>query len=70
MAQMSELLFGDADPAHCYAAHRLLSEDRTLFKQVCCQGCQQRASGCDRTDSSKVDTSRLQVSKLSNELAA
>ena len=34
VAQMSELLFGDADPAHCYAAHRLLSEDRTLFKQV------------------------------------
>ena len=31
---MAELLFGEASTAHEYAAHRLLSEDRTYFKQT------------------------------------
>ena len=31
---MAELLFGEATTAHNYAAHRLLSEDRTFFKQT------------------------------------
>jgi hypothetical protein len=32
---MAELLFGvEAGVAHTYAAHRLLSEDRTFFKQA------------------------------------
>ena len=31
---MADLLFNNAAPAACYAAHRLLSEDRTFFKQV------------------------------------
>lgn len=31
---MAELLFGKATVANSYAAHRLLNEDRTFFKQV------------------------------------
>jgi hypothetical protein len=31
---MAELLFGKATLASAYAAHRLLNEDRTFFKQV------------------------------------
>ena len=34
IAAMSDLLFGDESPAHCYAAHRLLSNNRTYFKQL------------------------------------
>ena len=34
VASMAELLFGEATTAHKYAAHRLLSEDRTYFKQT------------------------------------
>ena len=33
-AAMADLLFGDAGVASIYAAHRLLSEDRTFFKQT------------------------------------
>ena len=32
--QMAELLFSDASPAYVLAAHRLLRDDRTLFRQV------------------------------------
>ena len=32
--QMAELLFSDASPAFVLAAHRLLRDDRTLFRQV------------------------------------
>ena len=31
---MAELLFGEASATHRYAAHKLLSEDRTYFKQT------------------------------------
>ncbi|MCC0178913.1 VacB/RNase II family 3'-5' exoribonuclease [Waterburya agarophytonicola K14] len=31
--QMAELLFSDASPALCYAAHCLLSQDKTYFKR-------------------------------------
>lgn len=34
VAQMADLLFNEGTPAACYAAHRLLNEDRTYFKQV------------------------------------
>ena len=34
VVQMAELLFGETSPVSCYAAHRLLNEDRTYFKQV------------------------------------
>lgn len=34
VSSMAELLFGEASTAHKYAAHRLLSEDRTYFKQT------------------------------------
>ena len=34
MASMAELLFGEATTVHNYAAHKLLSEDRTYFKQT------------------------------------
>ena len=32
--QMAELLFSDASPALVLAAHRLLRDDRALFRQV------------------------------------
>jgi len=32
--QMAELLFSDASPAYVLSAHRLLRDDRTLFRQV------------------------------------
>ena len=32
--QMADLLFSDASPAHVLAAHRLLRDDRVLFRQV------------------------------------
>lgn len=32
--EMADLLFNDTSPGYCYASHRLLSEDRTFFKQV------------------------------------
>jgi len=31
---MAELLFSDGSPAYVLAAHRLLRDDRTLFRQV------------------------------------
>ena len=31
---MAELLFGNADASSCYASHRLLSQERTFFKQA------------------------------------
>ncbi len=34
VASMAELLFGEATATHKYAAHKLLSEDRTYFKQT------------------------------------
>ena len=34
MASMAELLFGEATRVHNYAAHKLLSQDRTFFKQT------------------------------------
>ena len=34
VAKMTELLFGEVDPATSYATHWLLNEDRTYFKQV------------------------------------
>ena len=34
VASMAELLFGEATTVHNYAAHRMLSEDRTFFKQT------------------------------------
>ena len=34
VASMAELLFGEATLAHTYATHKLLSEDRTYFKQT------------------------------------
>ena len=34
VVQMAELLFGETSPVSCYAAHRLLNEYRTYFKQV------------------------------------
>ena len=34
VASMAELLFGEATTVHNYAAHKLLSEDRTFFKQT------------------------------------
>ncbi|KAK9857222.1 hypothetical protein WJX84_010904 [Apatococcus fuscideae] len=34
IAAMSDLLFGAESPAHCYAAHRLLSDNRVFFKQL------------------------------------
>lgn len=32
-ASLAQLLFSDQSPAFCYAAHRLLSEDKIFFKQ-------------------------------------
>ncbi|TAE53306.1 MAG: RNB domain-containing ribonuclease [Nostocales cyanobacterium] len=32
-SQMANLLFSESEPAHCYAAHCLLSEDKLYFKQ-------------------------------------
>lgn len=32
-ASLAALLFSDESPAYCYAAHRLLSEDKIFFKQ-------------------------------------
>ncbi len=32
-SQMANLLFSESNPAHCYAAHCLLSEDKLYFKQ-------------------------------------
>lgn len=34
VAEMADLIFGEASAPSCYATHRLLSEDRTFFKQV------------------------------------
>lgn len=34
MPGMAELLFGEVTVSNAYAAHRLLNEDRTYFKQV------------------------------------
>lgn len=34
VASTAELLFGEATTVHNYAAHKLLSEDRTFFKQT------------------------------------
>jgi len=34
VASMAELLLGEATATHKYAAHKLLSEDRTYFKQT------------------------------------
>lgn len=31
---MSDLLFGEESPAHCFATHRLLSDNRIYFKQL------------------------------------
>ena len=47
VAQMADLLFGAQEPYHCYAAHRMLSEDRILFKQVWLASvCGDSAGGC------------------------
>lgn len=32
--EMAEMLFAEAEPVHVYATHRLLREDRRLFKQA------------------------------------
>lgn len=34
VTEMADLLFNQTDSASCYAAHRLLSEDRRYFKQA------------------------------------
>ena len=46
VAQMADLLFGAQEPYHCYAAHRMLSEDRILFKQVPARHWEQISSIC------------------------
>lgn len=34
VAEMAQLLFGNTSATSCYASHRLLSQERTFFKQA------------------------------------